>query len=85
MDVCAVFHVVLSRKEKEKRGWAWVGVGGRGKCPGAPPHINAQKQADRKVSDRPIRKAKKKKTRRGPGWCLSGNRSAYSLDAAAAF
>jgi hypothetical protein len=37
MDVGAVFHVVLSRKKKkgeEKR----VGVGGRGKYPGAPPH-----------------------------------------------
>jgi hypothetical protein len=34
MDVCAVFHVVLSRKKKRRR----VGVGGRGKYPGAPPH-----------------------------------------------
>jgi hypothetical protein len=35
MDVCAVFHVVLPRK---KKGEERVGVGGRGKCPGAPPH-----------------------------------------------
>jgi hypothetical protein len=35
MDVCAVFHVVLSRK---KKGEERVGVGGRGKYPGAPPH-----------------------------------------------
>jgi hypothetical protein len=34
MDVCTVFHVVLSRK---KKGEERVGVGGRGKYPGAPP------------------------------------------------
>jgi hypothetical protein len=38
MDVCAVFHVVLSRK-KEGEERVGVGVGGRGKYPGAPPHI----------------------------------------------
>jgi hypothetical protein len=31
-----------------------VGVGGRGKYPGAPPHIRGEKQADRKVPDRPV-------------------------------
>jgi hypothetical protein len=53
MDVCAVFHVVLSRKEK---GEERVGVGGRGKYPGAPPHIKGKrgKKADRKVPDRPV-------------------------------
>jgi hypothetical protein len=35
MDVCAVFHVVLSRK---KKGEERMGMGGRGKYPGAPPH-----------------------------------------------
>jgi hypothetical protein len=56
MDVCAVFRVVLSRKEK---GEEWVGVGGRGKYPGAPPHTKekkrGKKQAHRKVPDRPVR------------------------------
>jgi hypothetical protein len=56
MDVCVVFRVVLSRKEKEEER---VGVGGRGKYPGAPPHIREKKerkkQADRKVPDRPVR------------------------------
>jgi hypothetical protein len=51
-----VFRVVLSRKEK---GEEKVGVGGRGKYPGAPPHIRdkkeRKKQADRKVPDRPVR------------------------------
>jgi hypothetical protein len=41
MDVCAVFHVVLSRKGK---GEERVGVGGRGKYPGAPPHIKRKKE-----------------------------------------
>jgi hypothetical protein len=41
MDVCAVFHVVLSRK---KKGEERVGVGGRGKYPGAPPHIKRKKR-----------------------------------------
>jgi hypothetical protein len=54
MDVCAVFHVVLSRK---KKGEERVGVGRRGKYPGAPPHIKRKKRkkADRKVPDRPVR------------------------------
>jgi hypothetical protein len=56
MDVCVVFRVVLSRKEK---GEEKVGVGGRGKYPGAPPHIREKKrrkkQTDRKVPDRPVR------------------------------
>jgi hypothetical protein len=57
MDVCAVFRVVLSRKEK---GEERVGVGGRGKYPGASPHVKGKKQerkkqADRKVPDRPVR------------------------------
>jgi hypothetical protein len=56
MDVCAVFRVVLFRKEK---GEERVGVGGRGKYPGAPPHIKGKKkrkkQADRKVPDGPVR------------------------------
>jgi hypothetical protein len=41
MDVCAVFRVVLSRKEK---GEERVGVGGRGKYPGAPPHTKEKKR-----------------------------------------
>jgi hypothetical protein len=41
MDVCAVFHVVLSRK---KKGAERVGVGGRGKYPGAPPHLKRKKR-----------------------------------------
>jgi hypothetical protein len=48
-------RVVLSRKEK---GEEREGVGGRGKYPGAPPHIRKKKerkkQADRKVPDRPV-------------------------------
>jgi hypothetical protein len=54
MDVCAVFHVVLTRK---KKGEERVGVGGRGKYPGAPPHTKGKKRkkADRKVPDRPVR------------------------------
>jgi hypothetical protein len=54
MDVCAVFHVVLSRK---KKGEERVGVGRRGKYPGAPPYIKRKKRkkADRKVPDRPVR------------------------------
>jgi hypothetical protein len=57
MDVCAVFRVVLSRKEK---GEEREGVGGRGKYPGASPHVKEKKQerkkqADRKVPDRPVR------------------------------
>jgi hypothetical protein len=36
-----VFHVVLSRK---KKGEERVGVGGRGKYPGAPPHIKGKKR-----------------------------------------
>jgi hypothetical protein len=41
MDVCAVFHVVLFRK---KKGAERVGVGGRGKYPGAPPHLKRKKR-----------------------------------------
>jgi hypothetical protein len=47
-------RVVSSRKEK---GEERVGVGGRGKYPGAQPHHirkkDRKKQADRKVPDRP--------------------------------
>jgi hypothetical protein len=46
MDVCVV-----------QKGEERVGVGGRGKYPGAPPHIRKkkeEKQADRKVPDRPV-------------------------------
>jgi hypothetical protein len=56
MDVCVVFRIVLSRKEK---GEERVGVGGRGEYPGVPPQIKEnkerKKQADRKVPDRPVR------------------------------
>jgi hypothetical protein len=56
MDVCVVFRVVLSRKEK---GEERVGVSGRGKYLGAPLHIRKKKrkkkQADPKVRDRPVR------------------------------
>jgi hypothetical protein len=42
MDVCVVFRIVLPRKEKEEER---VGVGGRGKYPGAPPpHIREKKR-----------------------------------------
>jgi hypothetical protein len=40
-----------------EKGVERVGVGGRGKYPGAPPHIRKKerkKQADRKVPDRPV-------------------------------
>jgi hypothetical protein len=51
---CVCMRVMLSRKEK---GEERVGVGGRGKYPGAPPHIRKKeerkKQADRRVPDRP--------------------------------
>jgi hypothetical protein len=44
---------------KRKKGEERVGVGGRGKYPGAQSHIKEKKerkkQADRKVPDRPIR------------------------------
>jgi hypothetical protein len=55
MDVCVCIRVVVSRK-KEK-GEERVGVGGRGKYSGAPPHHirkREEKQADRKVPDRPV-------------------------------
>jgi hypothetical protein len=57
MDVCVVFRIVLPRKEKEEER---VCVDGRGKYPGAPPHIREKKrgkkkQADRKVPDRSVR------------------------------
>jgi hypothetical protein len=41
---CAVFHVVLSRKKKREDR---VGVGGRGKYPGAPPHIKGKRGKSR--------------------------------------
>jgi hypothetical protein len=47
MDVCAVFHVVLSRK---KKGEERVGVGGRGKYPGAPPHKGKKRKKKKKVT-----------------------------------
>ncbi|KAJ3635038.1 hypothetical protein MTP99_007975 [Tenebrio molitor] len=44
---------------KRKKGEERVGVGGRGKYPGAPSHIKEKKerkkQADRKLPDRPVR------------------------------
>jgi hypothetical protein len=56
MDVMFVVFV-LCRPEKEK-GEERMGVGGRGKYPGAPPHHIRKKekknQADRKVPDRPV-------------------------------
>jgi hypothetical protein len=56
MDVvCCGIRVVSSRKRRGER----VGVGSRGKYPGAPPHRKRKKmrnQADRKkVPDRPVR------------------------------
>jgi hypothetical protein len=50
MSCCA--HIVLSRKLKEEKR---VGVGGRGKYPGAPPHHLRKKEGRR-------RKNNKKKT-----------------------
>jgi hypothetical protein len=49
MDVCVVFRVVLSRKEKGEES---VGVGGRGKYPGAPPHIRKKKRKKNKPTPR---------------------------------
>jgi hypothetical protein len=49
MDVCVVFRVVLSRKEKEEER---VGVGCRGKYPGAPPHIREKKRGKNKPTAR---------------------------------
>jgi hypothetical protein len=51
MDVVLYSCCVVQKGEER------VGVGGRGKYPGAPPHIRKKerkKQADRKVPDRPI-------------------------------
>jgi hypothetical protein len=71
MDVvCCCIRVVSSRK---RRGEERVGVGGRGKYPGAPPHHKGKKekkQADRKVPDRPVvvkgeRLKKKKNSHKG--------------------
>jgi hypothetical protein len=53
---CCVVCVSCS-PEKERRGEERVGVGGRGKYPGAPPHHQRKKGkkfVDRKVPDRPI-------------------------------
>jgi hypothetical protein len=54
MDVvCCGIRVVSSRKRRGER----VGVGSRGKYPGAPPHHigkKRRKKADRKVPDRPV-------------------------------
>jgi hypothetical protein len=66
MDVCAVFHVVLSRK---KKGEERVGVGGRGKYPGAPPHIKRKKRKKARpqgtVKRESLLKKKKKRTIQG--------------------
>jgi hypothetical protein len=67
-----VFVFVLWRPEKGGRRRERVGVGSRGKYPGAPPHHigkKRRKKADRKVPDRPVvvkgerlfKKKKKKK------------------------
>jgi hypothetical protein len=63
MDVCAVFHVVLSRK---KKGEERVGVGGRGKYPGAPPHKGkrGKKPTARYLIDQYGEKGKAKKKNR---------------------
>jgi hypothetical protein len=49
MDVCVVFRVVLSKKGK---GEEKVGVDGRGKYPGAPPHIRKKKRGKNKPTAR---------------------------------
>jgi hypothetical protein len=49
MDVCVVFRVVLSRKEK---GEEKVGVGGRGKYPGAPSYVRGKKRGKNKPTAR---------------------------------
>jgi hypothetical protein len=49
MDVCVVFRVVLSRKEK---GEEKVGVGGRGKYPGAPSYIRGKMRGKNKPTAR---------------------------------
>jgi hypothetical protein len=63
MDVCAVFHVVLSRK---KKGEERVGVGGRGKYPGAPPHKGKKrkKPTARYLIDQYSEKGKAKKLKK---------------------
>jgi hypothetical protein len=69
MDVvCCDIRVVSSRKKKKRRGER-VGVGSRGKYPGAPPHHKGKKKtkADRKryliglLGERGKAKKKKKK------------------------
>jgi hypothetical protein len=64
MDVCAIFHVVLSRK---KKGEERVGVGGRGKYPGAPPHKGKKrkKPTARYLIDQYGEKGKAKKKKVG--------------------
>jgi hypothetical protein len=59
MDVVCCIRVVLSRKEK---GDERVGVGGRGKYLGAPPHIRKKKRGKNKpiqVPDRPMVKGER--------------------------
>jgi hypothetical protein len=50
MDVVVIVLCVVQKKEKRVER---VGVGGRGKYPGAPPHHLKKELADRKVPDRP--------------------------------
>jgi hypothetical protein len=56
MDVVLYSCCVVQKGEER------VAVGGRGKYPGAPPHIRKkreEKQADRKVPDRPVVKGER--------------------------
>jgi hypothetical protein len=56
MDV-VLYSCCVVRKGEER-----VGVVGRGKYPGVPPHIRKkreEKQADRKVPDRPVVKGER--------------------------
>jgi hypothetical protein len=56
MDVVCCIRVVLSRKEK---GDERVGVGGRGKYPGAPPYIRKKKRGKNKPTARAMVKGER--------------------------
>jgi hypothetical protein len=70
MDVCAVFHVVLSRKKKGAEG----GCGWPGKVPRSPAAHKKEKEekADRKTSTVKRERLLKKKTTGGVFLFLNG-------------
>jgi hypothetical protein len=77
-ECCVVFVLCCPERKKEKRGR--VGVGDRGKYPGAPPHIRKKKGGKNKPTARYLidqygergkaTTKKKKKTRRIVFWRL---------------